>query len=313
MTHVPVLLAELLRELHPVDGALYVDATFGRGGVTAALLEAADCRVIAVDCDPDAEPVAGLFAKRYSGRFDFLRGRFGQLVASLETRGVRVVTGGIVFDLGVSSPQLEDAGRGFSFRRDGPLDMRMDRTGTTAADLVNTLGETELAGVLRTLGEERYARRVAHAIIAARPIARTAELAAVVRAAVPSRQQTIDAATRTFQALRIAVNDELGELRAALEAAEYLLAEGAVLAVVSFHSLEDRLVKRFLRERAGRAPRGPRHLPTPDALRQPTFRLPATGLTRPDPAERGRNPRARSARLRAAVRTAAPAALRRAA
>ncbi len=305
MTHVPVLLAELLRKLHPADGALYVDATFGRGGVTAALLEAADCRVIAVDRDPDAQPAAAGLAERYSGRFDFLQARFGRLVEALSPLGVRVVDGGIVFDLGVSSPQLDDAERGFSFRRDGPLDMRMDGVGPTAADLVNVLSESELAGVLRTGGEERYARRIARAMVGARPFARTAELAAVVRAAVPGGPRATDAATRTFQALRIAVNDELGELRAALRDAERLLAEGAVLAVVSFHSLEDRMVKRFLIERSARAPRSHRHLPVRDPVAAPTFRLSQSDPVRPGPAEQGRNPRARSARLRTAVRTAA--------
>ncbi len=306
MAHVPVLLTEIVTQLQPVDDALYVDATFGRGGITQALLDAADCRVVGIDCDPDASRAATSLAGRYGDRFRFLQARFGGLVRALARLDVRQIDGGIIFDLGVSSPQLDDPERGFSFRRDGPLDMRMGRSGQTAADVLNASDEAALTDILRTFGEERRARRIARAILAARPLTRTLELADVVRSAVPGGHHPIDPATRTFQALRIAVNDELGELRAALHDAERLLAEGAVLAVVSFHSLEDRLVKRFMVERSARAPRAHRHVPDPGPPAAPTFRMTRGRAIRPGPAELRRNPRARSARLRTAVRTGAP-------
>ena len=306
MAHVPVLLAEIVTQLQPVDDALYVDATFGRGGVARALLEAADCRVIAIDRDPAAHPAAASLAEQFASRFQFVQAQFGGMDQVLASLDVEHVDGGIIFDLGVSSPQLDDAGRGFSFRRDGPLDMRMGGCGQSAADIVNAMDESALAEILRTFGEERHSRRIARAIVADRPFARTVELADVVRLAVPGRVETIDPATRTFQALRIAVNDELGELRAALHSAEQLLIEGAILAVVAFHSLEDRLVKRFMVERSNRAPRAHRHVPPAGTPLEPTFRLSRTRAIRPGQAELHRNPRARSARLRAAVRTAAP-------
>ncbi|HTT79393.1 MAG TPA: 16S rRNA (cytosine(1402)-N(4))-methyltransferase RsmH, partial [Stellaceae bacterium] len=215
---------------------------------------------------------------------------------------------GVALDLGVSSPQLDEAERGFSFRRDGPLDMRMGGSGETAADLVARLSEGELAELIRSLGEERYARRVAHAIVAARrqaPIRTTGELAALVRAAVPSREPGLDPATRTFQALRIAVNDELGELDRGLLGAERLLKPGGRLAVVSFHSLEDARVKEFLRRRSG-TPATSRHAPTPRGISPPSFRLLHRRAVRPGADEIARNPRARAARLRSAERTAAP-------
>ncbi len=306
MTHVPVLLSETLAHLHPRAKTVYVDATFGRGGVAEALLQAADCRVVAIDCDPDAIPAATALTERYSGRFRFVHGRFGQLAAVLAQVDLDAIDGGVVFDLGVSSPQLDDPDRGFSFQADGPLDMRMGRQGRSAADVVNSTDQTALEGLLRTLGEERYARRIARAIVRCRPFSRTGELAEAVRSAVPGGIHRIDPATRTFQAIRLAVNDELGELRAALGDAEHLLTEGARLVVVSFHSLEDRIVKRFIAERAGRAPRAHRHVPEP-SRHAPTFRQLRARAVRPGPAEVARNPRARSARLRAAIRTAAPA------
>ena len=305
MPHVPVLLAEIVACLKPRAGALYVDATFGRGGVASALLEAADCRVIAIDRDPDAFRAARSLTERHSLRFQFVHTRIGRLRAALLPLDVHRIDGGIVFDLGVSSPQLDDPERGFSFRTDGPLDMRMARTGKTAADIVNEADERALADILHAFGEERHARRIARAIVAARPFARTVALAEAVRSAVPGWKHVIDPATRTFQALRIAVNDELGELRAALRDAEQLLAEGSRLVVVSFHSLEDRIVKRFLAERSDRAPRSHRHAPEVGGRPEPTFRLPALRAVRPSRVELDRNPRARSARLRAAVRTAA--------
>ncbi|HWI27330.1 MAG TPA: 16S rRNA (cytosine(1402)-N(4))-methyltransferase RsmH [Stellaceae bacterium] len=304
--HSPVLLAETLAALEPRDQATLVDGTFGAGGYSRALLAAARCRVIAIDRDPAAVALGGVLMREHQGRFTVLEGRFGEMETLLAPLGISAVDG-IALDLGVSSPQLDEAARGFSFRADGPLDMRMGREGATAADLVNTLSESALANLIYIYGEERFARRVARAIVAARreaPVTRTAELARIVRAVVPS-SGGIDPATRTFQALRMEVNDEPGELERALLAAERLLLPGGRLAIVSFHSLEDRTVKEFLRERSEAAPRGSRHLPAlPTAA--PSFRLITRKPVTPGAAEIERNPRARSARLRAAERTAAP-------
>ena len=313
--HVPVLLDEVLAALAPRAGALYVDATFGGGGYSAALLEAAPCAVLAIDRDPEAVARGRALAERFRDRFEIVEGRFGDLDRLIGARAARGVDGGIVFDLGVSSYQLAEPARGFSFQADGPLDMRMDASGPSAADVVNSADEAELADILRRYGEERRARRVAAAIVAARrrqPLTRTAELAEVVRAAVPRARDGIDPATRSFQALRIFVNDELGELERALGAAERLLVAGARLVVVSFHSLEDRIVKRFLGLRARPAPKSSRHSPEAGAGREvaaapPSFRLLHRRPVRPQAAETEANPRARSARLRAAERTAAPA------
>jgi 16S rRNA (cytosine1402-N4)-methyltransferase len=300
----------MIAVLAPRDGALYVDGTFGAGGYSAALLQAAHCRVVAIDRDPAAvRRGAGLVA-RSGGRLTLLEGRFGDmehLLAPLSAGALGPVAG-ITLDLGVSSMQIDEAERGFSFRRDGPLDMRMGSGGPSAAELVATLSEGELARLIRGLGEERFARRVARAIVTARqagPLTRTGELAAVIRAAVPKAEPGLDAATRSFQALRIAVNDELGELDRGLAAAERLLMPGGRLAVVSFHSLEDGRVKSFLRRRSSRAPRGSRHRP---AAAEPaaSFTLLGARPVGPDAAEIARNPRARSARLRGAARTAAP-------
>jgi len=305
--HVPVLLAEVVAAIAPRDGALYLDGTFGAGGYSRALLEAAACRVVAIDRDPAAVKAGAELVRSYRDRLTLIEGRFSEMETLLKPLGV-VAVSGITLDLGVSSMQLDQPERGFTFRADGPLDMRMESKGETAAELVNTLPEAELTRIIRDYGEERFARRVARAILAAReraPITRTAQLAELVRRAVPAAG-TIDPATRTFQALRIAVNDELAELDRALAAAERLLAPGGRLAVISFHSLEDRRVKSFLRARSGNAPRGPRHLPA-QRVREPSFRLLARKGVVPSAAEIARNPRARSAHLRAAERTAAPA------
>ncbi len=307
--HVPVMAAEVLTALNPRDGGVYVDATFGGGGYTRAVLAAAGCRVWAIDRDPRAVGLAQELAASHDGRLQVVEGRFGDLEALLGERGVGTVDG-IAFDLGVSSAHLDDASRGFSFRADGPLDMRMGSDGESAADLVNRLPESELARIIFELGEERRARRVAAALVAARleaPVERTGRLAAVVRAVVPSSRDGIDPATRTFQALRMAVNDELGELRRGLAAAERLLAPGGRLAVVAFHSLEDRVVKEFLRQRAEVPPSPSRHLPlTPVAIKAPTFRLLERRPRVPQHAEIEANPRSRSAKLRVAERTTAP-------
>jgi len=304
--HAPVLLDEAISALAPRDDATYVDGTFGAGGYSRALLAAARCRVIAIDRDPVAVERGTALMHEHRGRFTVLEGRFGEMETLLASLGITTVAG-IALDLGVSSPQLDDPARGFSFRADGPLDMRMGREGATAADLVNTLSESALANLIYIYGEERFARRVARAIVAARreaPLTRTAELARIVRTVVPA-SGGIDPATRTFQALRLEVNDELGELQRALLAAERLLAPGGRLAIVSFHSLEDRTVKEFLRERSATAPKGSRHRPSLPAP-APSFRLLTRKPVTPGTGEVERNPRARSARLRAAERTAAP-------
>jgi 16S rRNA (cytosine1402-N4)-methyltransferase len=312
--HKPVLLAEVIEALLPAgcshDGAIFVDGTFGAGGYTSALLDTANCTVFAIDRDPDAIKGAAPLIERYAGRLHVIQGRFGDLARLLAERGVDAVNG-ITFDFGVSSMQLDQAARGFSFRFSGPLDMRMEQAGPSAADLVNAMAERPLADLIFTFGEERQARRIARAIVAARdlaPIETTDRLAEIVRRAIGGKPNphAIDPATRTFQALRIAVNDELGEIDRGLAAAEQLLAPGGRLAVVSFHSLEDRRVKQFLRDRAGAAPKGSRHLPVAAHTEtQPVFRLIASGGITASDSELAENPRARSARLRVAEKVAA--------
>jgi 16S rRNA (cytosine1402-N4)-methyltransferase len=304
--HVPVMLDEVMAVLAPRDDAIYVDATFGGGGYTAALLERARCTVYAIDRDEDAIARGRVLANRFGGRLTLMHGRFSEMETLLAGHGVSKADG-VAFDLGVSSFQFDEAERGFSFSHDGPLDMRMD-TGRddSAADLVNTLSQSELASILRDFGEERRAQAVARAIIAARPITRTGELAAIVERTVGRGGQAIHPATRTFQALRIAVNDELGEIERGLDAAECVLNPRGRLAVVSFHSLEDRIVKRFLTEHSGRASRGSRHAPAQEPSREPTFEVSGKQPRMPQPEEVRTNPRSRSARLRWAERTTAP-------
>jgi 16S rRNA (cytosine1402-N4)-methyltransferase len=308
--HIPVMVAEVVEAMAPRAGGVYVDGTFGAGGYAEALLAAAACKVCGIDRDPDAIAAGAGLQARYPGRLDLIPGRFGDMASLLEARGVKLVDG-VAFDLGVSSMQLDRAERGFSFRFDGPLDMRMERSGRSAADIVNAASEDELAAILADYGEERRARRIARAIVAARreaPIATTARLAEIVRAAAGrGAASDIDPATRSFQALRIAVNDELGEIERGLVAAEAVLAPGGRLAVVSFHSLEDRRVKNFLRARGGESPRASRHRPEAATTAAPTFELPQRRPTSPGKAEIAANPRARSARLRSAIRTHAPA------
>ncbi|MBI1205687.1 MAG: 16S rRNA (cytosine(1402)-N(4))-methyltransferase RsmH [Azospirillum sp.] len=309
--HVPVLLGEVTAALMPCDAGHFVDATFGGGGYSRALLAAAACRVTAVDRDPRAVGLGQLMAAQSDGRFLLREGRFGDLEALIGASAGEGIDG-IAFDLGVSSFQLDEAERGFSFRFDGPLDMRMGAQGRTAADVVNTLAEAELARILFELGEERLSRRIAKAIVTARaaaPIDRTLQLAEIVRKVVPRARDGIDPATRSFQALRLYVNDELGELVRGLAAAERLLKPGGRLAVVAFHSLEDRIVKEFLKARSAAASSPSRHLPAgPDPVgRTPSFRLIGRRPVLPGEVERADNPRARSARLRVAERTEAPA------
>jgi 16S rRNA (cytosine1402-N4)-methyltransferase len=292
--HVPVMLREVISFLAPKPGGLYLDATFGAGGYSRALLEAGS-RVVALDRDPNAIRAGAALVEESRGRLTLVEERFSALDQAADEP-----LDGVVLDLGVSSMQLDEAARGFSFRADGPLDMRMEGQGLSAADVVNTYPVKDLARIIATLGEENHARAVARAIVAARPIERTDALADIVRGVVRPGPG-IDPATRTFQALRMFVNDELGELSAALAAAERALKESGRLVVVSFHSLEDRLVKTFLTAR-GREARGSRHQPELENL-PPTFRLltkkPATAAED----EVARNPRARSAKLRAAERT----------
>ncbi len=307
--HRPVLLDKVIAVLAPRDGGVYVDGTLGAGGYSRALLQAARCAVWGIDRDPSAVARASALAGEFAGRFTAIAGRFGDMDRLLGDRGAGPVDG-IALDLGLSSTQLDDPARGFSFRHDGPLDMRMERDGPSAADIVNTKGERELAALIRAFGEERRARRVARAIAVARrdrAITRTGQLAAIVRRAVRRSADGIDPATRTFQALRVYVNDEMGELDRGLCAAERLLAAGGRLAVVTFHSLEDRRVKRFLAGRSGRVPRPSRHAAPAPAAPPASFSLIARRAITPTASEVAANRRARSARLRAAERTAAPA------
>jgi len=284
MTHIPVMLAEVLAAFAPRDGAIYCDGTFGGGGYAEAILEAAACTLFAIDRDPDAIARGAALAARHPGRLHLVEGCFGDMLELLVARDVTALDG-VVLDLGVSSFQIDQAERGFSFRTDGPLDMRMSRAGPSAAELVNSLAESDLADVLYLFGEERHSRRIARAIVAARveaPIETTARLAEIVRANVPRDPSGMDGATRSFQALRIRVNDELGEIERGLAAATRLLAPGGRLVVVAFHSLEDRRVKKAFGEMVDRG------------FAISLSRKPVEASE----GEQGENPRSRSAKLR---------------
>jgi 16S rRNA (cytosine1402-N4)-methyltransferase len=302
--HVPVLIDEVIAALAVHDGGAAVDGTFGAGGYTRAMLSAGAGRVIAFDRDPDAIDEGRSLVP--DSRLTLINERFSQMDRVLAERGIEPVDA-IALDIGVSSMQLDRADRGFSFSADGPLDMRMSRSGLTAAEFLNAADEAEIARILRDYGEEPRARSIARAIVAARPVERTAELAAIVRRAAGFRPgQKADPATRTFQAIRIHLNAELDELEQGLEAAERALKPGGRLAVVTFHSLEDRIVKRFFRERSGGMPAGSRHRPVQSDPREPTFERVAKPVS-PTERELAANPRSRSARLRSAVRTNHPA------
>ena len=302
--HLPVLLNEVVTGLAIVPGETLVDGTFGAGGYARALLGEGAGRVIGFDRDPNAIATGRSLVP--DDRLVLIEERFSQMDRVLAERGLLPVDG-IALDIGVSSMQLDQADRGFSFQNDGPLDMRMSQSGETAAEFLNHAEEGEIARVLKEYGEEPRARAVARAIVAARPLTRTAELAAVVRRALGYRQgQKSDPATRTFQAIRIHLNAELDELEQGLRAAERSLRPGGRLAVVTFHSLEDRIVKRFLKTRSGDVPAGSRHRPMVAPGPAPTFEQVAKPVS-PSEAELARNPRARSARLRTAIRTDAPA------
>ncbi len=308
--HYPVMLPEVLEALSPSDGGVYVDGTFGAGGYSAAILDAADCRVIAIDRDPAARSRAAAMQEKYGDRLVFLCGCFGDVAQLLEGGGIGKVDG-FVLDLGVSSFQIDEAERGFSFRFDGPLDMRMNSESEepTAADIVNNYDEKKLANIIYLYGDERRSRQIARRIVerrAERVFETTEDLADVVRDVVPkSHKDKIDPATRTFQALRIAVNDELGELERALISSEDVLNDGGRLVVVSFHSLEDGMVKRYLREKSGSEPRGSRYAPVAVDVGDVVFKLRGKKAVKPSDVECKENSRSRSARLRAATRVVA--------
>src|SRR5947208_5866087 len=301
--HVPVLVSEVIAALAIREGDTVVDGTFGAGGYTRAMLGAGAGRVMGFDRDPDAIEAGRSLVP--DPRLQLVNERFSQMDRVLAERGIGLVDG-IALDIGVSSMQLDRADRGFSFSADGPLDMRMSKSGLTAAEFLNQADEAEIVRILKDYGEEPRARAIARAIVAARPLERTSELAAIVRRAAGFRQgQKADPATRTFQAIRIHLNAELDELEQGLDAAERALKPGGRLAVVTFHSLEDRIVKRFLRERSGATPAGSRHRPTVSDPNEPTFERVAKPVS-PSERELAANPRARSARLRSAIRTSAP-------
>ncbi len=312
--HYPVMLEEVLDALSPKNNGVYVDGTFGAGGYSKAILQKDVSMLWAVDRDPNVVATADSMAKEFPGQFQLLQGCFSDMERLLRESGQDYVDG-IVLDIGVSSMQLDQGERGFSFQHDGPLDMRMGGNGITAADVVNNTEENELADIIYNYGEERASRRIARAIVNARvekPFDRTLELSKVVEKAVggpkyKKGKRQIHGATRTFQALRIYVNDELGELRKGLDAAERILSPGGRLCVVTFHSLEDRIVKEFFKIRSGDVSRGSRHLPAQESnLPEPTFEMLYRGGKKASAQEIKDNTRSRSAKLRAAIRTSAP-------
>jgi 16S rRNA (cytosine1402-N4)-methyltransferase len=308
--HIPVMLEEVLCALSPVAQGGYVDGTFGAGGYTRAILNAADdVRIMAIDRDPHALREGEKLVQEAEGHLTLVEGCFGDIDTLAQENEFSHVQG-VVLDIGVSSMQLDEAARGFSFMNDGPLDMRMSQSGFSAQDIINKAPEAELADIFYYYGEERMARGVAKAIVAARleaPIETTKQLAAIVAKVVHVKPNTIHPATRTFQALRIAVNDELGELVRALHASEAILAPEGRLVVVTFHSLEDRIVKHFFAARSGKIASGSRHMPRAEQAPEATFKLVGKQPISATDREIAYNPRARSAKLRVAMRTDAPA------
>lgn len=302
--HIPVMLAEVLAALQPCDGEHYVDGTFGAGGYTSAILDAADCRVTAIDRDPTAIDGGQSLVQKYAGRLDLVQNQFGNVADCVDSQ-----IDGFVLDIGVSSMQLDQAARGFSFRHDGPLDMRMG-AGESAAELVARIEEKDLADLIFKYGEDRQSRRIAKAIVAARAeqaIETTLQLAEIIETAVPRKwNDKIHPATRTFQALRIAVNDELGELERALAASIKVLKTGGRLVVVTFHSLEDRIVKNFFKDHSDKITATNKYAVNDDMPQSPLVLLTRKAVQASDD-ELKINPRARSAKLRAAIRTAVPA------
>ena len=308
--HYSVMLNDVLGALKPQDGEVYVDGTFGAGGYSRAFLESSKCTVVAIDRDPTVQPAVDALKAEFGDRFIFIKGCFGDAQELLCDVGFEKIDGFVV-DVGVSSMQIDQADRGFSFKNDGPLDMRMDSADDfTAADIVNDYKEEDLANVIYQYGEERMSRRIAKVIVEKRSeerIEATAQLADIVRSVVfKSPKDKIDPATRTFQALRIAVNDELGELERGLSAAEKLLNEEGRLIVVSFHSLEDGIVKSFLNKHSGRTPNVSKYLPSVYEEISPSFTLIKRKAFLPSDSEIQENPRSRSAKMRVAIRTSAP-------
>ncbi len=315
--HFPVMGDEIIGMAAPRDGEIFVDGTFGGGGYSRALLETANCTVYAIDRDSTVQETALAMAAEFSGRFHMLPGCFSQMDSMVGEQGIKAVDG-VMLDIGVSSMQFDDAERGFSFQNDGPLSMRMSDQGLSAEDVVNDFEEEKLANIIYQYGEEKKSRRIAKAITEARNlerITRTAQLASIIEKSagykryIKGRKQ-IHPATRTFQALRIYVNDELGELRRGLAAAERILAPGGRLCVVSFHSLEDRIIKNFFKQRSGSAPQGSRHLPqaldkTESGNNESSFKMIVRGAIKPSKKEIEQNIRSRSAKLRGASRTTA--------
>lgn len=308
--HISVMTQQVLSGLKPRDGGTYIDGTFGQGGYTKAVLDAATTRVFGIDRDPAAITFGAKLISQYDGRLTLCQGCFGDMASIMADHGITSVDG-VMLDLGVSSPQIDDPNRGFSFRYDGPLDMRMESKGPTAADFINEAPEEEIADVIFQYGEERYSRRIARGIVEARkinPILSTSQLVGIIHANVRHYGGRIDPATRTFMALRIRINDELDELDRGLTAAQQILGQGGRLAIVAFHSLEDRKIKSFLNEHSGIVPKGSRHMPEIiETNLAPSFNLIRRGVIKPDEEEILLNPRARSARLRIAERTDAPA------
>lgn len=307
MKHFPVMKDDVLDALAPKDTEKFVDGTFGAGGYTRAILECAGTSVFAIDRDPTVQQTAEEISTNFPGRFQLIEGCFSDMAELIPEK-----VDGVALDIGVSSMQLDEAERGFSFMNDGPLSMKMGGDGPTAADVVNDMEEDDLANIIYQYGEERASRRIARAIVAARPLTRTGELAAVIEKTMGAPRykkgkRQIHPATRTFQALRIYVNDELGELRRGLIAAEKILNAGGRFCVVTFHSLEDRIVKNFFQERSGVASKGSRHLPdADDTAPEPTFEMIFRGAKKAAKSETDQNSRSRSAKLRAAIRTNAP-------
>jgi len=317
--HFPVMRDQVVDMAAPKDGEIFIDGTFGAGGYSRALLEAANCTVYAIDRDPAVQETADKLAREFPGRFYFLPGRFSEMDHLMARQGLASVNG-VLLDIGVSSMQFDDAQRGFSFQNDGPLSMRMSDQGLSAEDVVNDMGEADLANIIYRYGEERKSRRIAKAIVEARArerISRTGQLADIIEKSVGYKRyikgkRQIHPGTRTFQALRIYVNDELGELASSLTAAEHMLAPGGRLCVVSFHSLEDRIIKIFFKQRSGHIAQASRHSPqalnrTAGDEKPPSFRMIVRGAVTPLKKEIEQNIRSRSAKLRAAIRTSAAA------
>ena len=307
--HVSVMTNEVVSGLNPRNGGIYVDGTFGQGGYSRAILDVAATRVFGIDRDPGAIDFGAELINEYPSRLTLIQGCFGDITKIMANEGISHVDG-IILDLGVSSPQIDNPDRGFSFRYDGPLDMRMENKGPTAADFINDATEEDIANVIYEYGDERHSRRIARRIVEARklkPILSTSQLVNIIHSNVRRSRDGIHPATRTFMALRIQVNDELGQLDRGLISAERILKPGGRLAVVAFHSLEDKKIKSFLHERGGLAAKGSRHMPeTNEVNMAPSFNLVKRGVIKPAVSEVLSNPRSRSAKLRVAERTDAP-------